>query len=180
MKYRLQNHYGSQEQWEQITNVSLGYDFAYKPDKLLQGPNYCFFTTVPYNNQQEHDIVKSLGGQLVKMVPMRANYHNFELFLKTMDNAPTIQKKITTLKDRKKYHTEYVKYCQHHYLYDLSLGILHGNPATAINDYCKRWGASSSSVKRSLRRVTAGKTKVNYVAGWYYKEVLKNESYQTE
>ncbi|MFR0532269.1 hypothetical protein ACLUXY_08060 [Limosilactobacillus reuteri subsp. suis] len=176
MKYRLQNHYGSQEQWEQITNVTLGYDFAYQPVSLLQGKEYCYFTTVPYENKDQHDNAKAVGGQLVKMVPMRTNQQFFNLFLKTMNESPTIKRKLTTLKDRSKYQDEFYKYCEHQYLYDLSINVLNGDLTNAINLFCNHWKASPSSVKRSIRRVKAGKTKVNYVAGLYFQEVLNNGS----
>ena len=175
MKYRLQNHYGSQEQFEQITNVSLSYDFAYKPVKLIQNDNCCYFTTVPYSNREEHDIAKDIGGQLAKMVPMRSNQENFVLFLKTMNEQPTIKRSITTLKDRDKCFAEYMQYCHRHYLYDVVLHIFPDDLDTEIANYCIYWRASPSTVKKSIRRVKSGKTKVNFVAGWYYKEELKNE-----
>lgn len=175
MKYRLANHYGSQEQFEQITNVSLSYDFAYKPAKLIQSDNCCYFTTEPYSNRKEHDDAKNIGGQLAKMVPMRYSQENFDLFLRTMHESPLIKRSLTTLKDRDKYLNEYLQYCNRHYLYGLSLGILDGDLESEINDYCDRWGCSQSSVKKSIRRIKAGKTKVNLVAGWYFKEELKNE-----
>lgn len=175
MKFRIQNHYGSQEMVEQVSNVTLGYDFAYKPFELKKGPNYCYITTIPFHSIQEHDKAKELGGKLTKMVPMRLNNTNFDLFLQTMTEAPVIKHNLTTLKDRSKYINDYLQYCNRHYLYDISLGVLDGDLNSEISDYCDRWGSSPSSIKKAIRRVKAGTSKVNYVCGWYYKEVLKNE-----
>lgn len=175
MKYRLRNHYGSQEQFEQITNVSLSYDFAYKPVKLIQRDNCCYFTTEPYSNREEHDTAKDIGGQLAKMVPMRNNQENFTLFLKTMNEQPTIKRSLTTLKDRDKYLKDYKQYCHRHYLYDVALHIFPDDLDAEIANYCSHWNVSPSTVKKAIRRVKSGKTKVNFVAGWYFKEELKNE-----
>lgn len=177
MKFRLSNHYGSQEQFEQITNVSLGYDFSYKPVELKQGPNYCYFTTLPFENREEHDLYKELGGQLVKMVPMRVNNDDFNLFLKTLNEQPLIQKKLTTLKNREANMSDYLQYCQRHFIYDVAIGVLNGDLDSEINNYCARWNCSKETIKKAVRRVINGKSKVNYVAGWYYKEELENEEF---
>lgn len=174
MKFRLRNHFGSQEQVEQITHVSLGYDFSYKPVALKQGDSFCYITTVPFNNVDEHDEAKELGGKLTKMVPMRVNQKNFSLFLRTMQESPLIKRNLTTLKDRSKHLDEYLQYCNRHYLYDLALGVLSGDLDSEIVDYCDRWGSSPSSIKKAIRRVKSGNSKVNFVAGWYYKEEFKN------
>lgn len=174
MKFRLQNHYGSQEQFEQITNVSLGYDFAYKPVKLIQNHDNSYFTTVPYDNRDEHDQAKEMGGKLIKMAPMRCNQLCFNLFLRTLEEKPAIKRKLTSLKDRLKYQPDYLKYCHHHYLYDVALGILPGDLTKGIDYYCKIWKTPRESIKKSIQRVKAGKTKVNYIVGWYFKEVLCN------
>lgn len=174
MKFRLKNHYGHQEQFEQITNVSLGYDFSYMPTELKQGANYCYFTTLPFENREDHDRTKEIGGQLVKMTPMRVNDDNFKLFMMTLNKQPLIKKKITTLKNRESDYNDYLQYCQRHYLYDVALGIFHDDLDIAISNYCDHWSCSTGNVKRALRRVVKGDSKVNYVAGWYYKEVLQN------
>ena len=124
MKFRLQNHYGSQEQVEQVTNVSLGYDFSYKPVQLIQDSNNCYFSTLPFDNKEEHDGIKELGGRLVKIVPMRTNATNFDLFMRTLVEQPIIKRSLYTLKGRDKYLDEYRKYCHQHYIYDLALGVL--------------------------------------------------------
>lgn len=175
MKHRIQNHYGSQEQIEQITNVSLGYDFSYKPIELKQGNDHCYFTTLPFDNREEHDNAKEMGGKLVKMFPMRTNSTNFNLFLRTLQEMPLIKRKLSSLKDRNSYYDEYCQYCQRHYLYDIALNILPGDLSKEINNYCKTWNVSVATVKKALRRVKSDKVKVNFVAGWYYKEELKNE-----
>lgn len=174
MKFRLQNHYGSQEQVEQVTNVSLGYDFSYKPVQLIQDSNNCYFTTLPFDNKEEHDQVKELGGKLVKMVPMRTNTSNFNLFMRTLVEQPVIKRSLYTLKDRDKYLDEYRKYCHQHYIYDLALGVLQGDLNREINRFCSMYGTSVASLKKGIRRVKAKQSKVNFVAGWYFKEVLKN------
>lgn len=175
MKYRLKNHYGHQEQYEQDANVSLGYDFAYKPVALKQGDDYCYITTLPFENREEHDQVKDLGGQLVKMVPMRASQDNFELFMKTLGEQPLIPKKLTTLKKRENNKENYLQYCQRHFLYDLAVAVLSGDLDKEITKYCNAWHVSTATVKKAIRRVKNGQSKVNYVAGWYYKEVLSHE-----
>lgn len=174
MKFRLQNHYGSQEKFEQITNVSLSYDFAYKPVELIQKNNCCYFTTEPYSNREEHDTAKDIGGQLAKMVPMRCNSENFNLFLRTMNEHPTIKRSLTTLKDRGKHLDEYRQYCHRHYVYSLALGILQGNLNAEINRFCSMYRTAIPSLKKAIRRVKAGQSKVNLVAGWYYQEAIKN------
>lgn len=176
MKFRIKNHYGRQEQVEQITHVSLGYDFSYKPVELKKGDNYCYITTVPFNDVDEHDEAKELGSKLTKMVPMRVNQQNFDLFLRTMQESPLIKRNLTTLKERNKFLNDYLQYSNRHYLYDLALGVLSGDLDSEIIDYCNRWGSSPSSIKKAIRRVKTGDSKVNFVAGWYYKEELQHES----
>lgn len=174
MKFRLKNKYGRQEQVEQITNVSLGYDFSYKPVELKQGIDHCYFTTLPFDNREEHDNAKEMGGKLVKVFPMRTNSTNFNLFLRSLEEMPLIKRKLSSLKDRSSCYKEYCQYCQRHYLYDVALGIFHDDLDIAISNYCDHWNCSTGTVRKALRRVVKGDSKVNYVAGWYYKEVLQN------
>ena len=106
---------------------------------------------------------------------MRTNSTNFNLFLRTLQEMPLIKRKLSSLKDRNSYYDEYCQYCQRHYLYDIALNILPGDLSKEINNYCKTWNVSVATVKKALRRVKSDKVKVNFVAGWYYKEELKNE-----
>lgn len=87
---------------------------------------------------------------------------------------PLIKRKLSSLKDRSSCYKEYCQYCQRHYLYDVALGIFHNDLDIAISNYCDHWNCSTGTVRKALRRVVKGDSKVNYVAGWYYKEVLQN------
>lgn len=90
MKYgtKRSNHQsGVMLEWEQLVNVPLQYDCAYKPDKWLDNrwPGYGF-TAVPFNTVEEHDTWKKHSKLLTDRWNIMKKSEYFQAYLNTIEN----------------------------------------------------------------------------------------------